>query len=376
VLQARAAILLALLRAAEAERLTKRARGEASRKARKTDWYAHLCRDLGEDPASDYAVLSLAAAAEREVDRADAAARAELQRVAAERAAGNLIRVPRTRRILGWCLVVQTALVATWLGLRVLAPNSWAGLTAEPGLAMWAEDLPDRVANWVTWWTDPWLLLPLVAVSGLLFVRARNDGPGGTVTRHPLERRAMQAAIAVTCLLVPPLIPVGVLGWWRGLQFYAPEAIRGRDALRTIAMGAGLASCVLLVGLVVGVGPSPDSLVVTPDYQQWAASSTTLTAVAGPMTSVGHLVGGIPATGPAGVVTVLVCLLGPLLVLLAAGAFTVRSTPARRVMLGTVWFGVIGLLNLPLAYLPQMWGIGVLGAAAAWLAWVTLRGLR
>ncbi|MGB7982976.1 MAG: protein kinase [Candidatus Nanopelagicales bacterium] len=374
--QARGAILLALLRPSEAERLSERARGAASKRARRSDWYAQIARGLGDGPGVDYAILSLAPAAERDVDRAHQAARDERNRSRSERYGNNLQRVPRTRRILGSILMLQAVLVALWLGLRVLAPHSWAGMTPDPALTLWARDLPDRLGNWLTWWTDPLIILPLFAASALLYWRARSDGPGGTAARHPLERRAMQAAIAVTCLLVPPLIPLGLLGWWRGLQFHSPAELRDRDPLRTVSMGSGLASSALLVGLVVGVGPAAESLVLTPEYQQWASSDSVVTAVAGPATSVGHLVGGIPATSTALVVTVLVCLLGPILVGLAARAYATSASAVRRGLLVSVCFGVVGLLNLPLSYLPSPWGVQFLGAAAAWLLWVVLRGRR
>jgi hypothetical protein len=186
----------------------------------------------------------------------------------------------------------------------------------------------------------------------------------------------MQASIALTCLLIPPLLPLGLFGWWRGLQFYAPDALRGRDALRTVSMGSGLASVALLIGLVVGVGPSPEALGLTAEYQQWAANDDILTALAGPTTAVANLLGGIPAVGLALIVTVVVCLAAPILVALAASAYADDSSAVRRLLAGLVLVGAVGLANLPIAYLPQPWGLGAAAGAAAWVGWVVVRGHR
>lgn len=350
---ARSRILLALVDSTEARTLSREGQQAGGKDARSVKWFETLRNSARAQPGHAMALIQLAPTALKEAraQRAsEAAAREEANRA---RAADSMLRTPRTARLLGWCLLIQTVMLFSWLMLRVYAPRSQDfGVEVRKVLT---GDWPWQITDWLLIVSDPRVVLPLAFTSLVLWWRAQDRTGEELVARHRLERRVMQGAIATTTLAVPLMAPITAMGWARGLRRYAPDEMRRRNALRSWALVTGSMTSILAMLTILKIPPdywmdigwtfhgwplglhvdtwltpSASNVLLSPMYVIWYADPIGWTRQAG--------------------IVILLC--GPALLYLGAQMYTRSSDSIRLATWVLLLPGLIGSLNLVLAFLP------------------------
>ena len=249
-LVARARVLAALVEARARDRLTRDARQAGGRAARRTEWFRVLQLDAT-SPGTAAAAVMLAPAASAASRQAEAKRAAAAETQARERDAAATLRWPRTVRCLRWAVAPLVVLLVGTVMWHLLPQWDVASFVPpNDEVQWWTRWAPSEITPWLAAVTSPAIVLPPLVAAVVLLVRSRGAGSPRFVARHPLERRAMQAVVLDVSVLVPPLLPVTLLGWVAGLRRYCPEELYPRRAIRTaslLAGGAGATTAALLL---------------------------------------------------------------------------------------------------------------------------------
>ena len=352
--EARSRILMALLDRTESADLSRQAEKAGGREAREVDWFRSLTGRVRDNPGHSMAAIELAPTAVEEARKARVEQAAKREEDNRARAADSMLKTPRTARLLGWCLVLQAVMLVAWGTLRVWGPRS---PDVGPEIREGLELLPWQITEWLVVVSDPLIVLPLFAISTLLVWRASRRTGNQLVARHPMERRAMQAAIGVTTMTTPILAPVTAIGWVRGLRRYAPDELRPFNLLRATALLVGSLTTMLGLLLVLQVDPgllsdNPWLFTGWPVGFDIANSDYATGLLLNPLAIAYSSVLGVAPPQGAVALTTLICLSGPVLLWLGARGY--RHTPDQLSILtvGLLVPGIVGSANLLLIYLP------------------------